>query len=270
MYDYRMWKGQEAGNMLAISAEWQFKDLFLRFDPGERYDYGQNLDIIGLIVEKITGLEIQDYITKYIVQPLNLKHMGPLFSSDEASTRMSLHVKTPEGQLMALPVVEPTKTPWRYGGGHFLITTLSDYAQLLLTLLNDGTNPGTGNQILKPETVENYLFKDFIPQVGCSPDGMGHFTKSLTASASNPGDVIQHLNLPDKDRGHSCGLMLNNTDISGYRSAGSGGWAGLSNLYYWIDKKAGKAGIIGTNIIPFLDQDVLGLYEKVEKLAYAS
>lgn len=270
MYDYRMSKGQKAGDMLSVSEEWQFKDLFLRFDPGTRYDYGQNLDIIGLIVDEITGLSLQDYIAKYIVQPLKLKHMGPLFSSAEAGNRMSLHVKTPDGQLIALPVVEPTKTPWKYGGGHFLITTLNDYAQVLLTLLNDGTHPGTGNQILKPETVEKYLFTDLIPQVGCSPDGIGHFTKSLTESASNAGDVIQHLHLPDKDRGWSAGFLLNNTYVPGYRSAGSGSWAGLSNLYYWVDRTAGKAGIVGTNIIPFLDQDVLELFEKVEKFAYAS
>ena len=63
--------------------------------------------------------------------------------------------------------------------------------------------------------------------------------------------------------------MMNLENVPGGRSAGSGAWAGLGNLYYWIDPKRGIAGIIGTSVLPFLDEDSLELFEKVERFAYA-
>lgn len=273
MFDYRASKNQPQGQMLGISAEWQFKDMLLEFDPGTRYEYGINLDMIGLIVEKITGLEIQDYVAKNIAQPLQLKHMSPLFSSSDdenSNERMVCHIKTPDGALAAVHAITPTKTPWRYGGGHFVITSLNDYSQILTMLLNDGTHPTTGAQILKPETVDKYLFQDMLPQISLGPQPLGRIEESLVPALSLSGDVIQHLDLPDEERGWSCGLLVTKRDAPGYRSAGSGAWAGLSNLYYWIDRKGGRAGIIGSSLIPFADPDVLGAFEKVEKFAYAN
>ena len=63
--------------------------------------------------------------------------------------------------------------------------------------------------------------------------------------------------------------MLNLEDAPGARKAGSGSWAGLGNVYYWIDRKSGIVGTVGTSVLPFLDHDRLDLAEKVENFAYA-
>jgi len=62
-------------------------------------------------------------------------------------------------------------------------------------------------------------------------------------------------------------LMLNEGSLKG-RSAGSGSWAGLGNLYFWIDPKEGKLGLIMTGILPFMDREVLQLFDELERAVY--
>ena len=190
-----------------------------------------------------------------------MSNTGPHFSSDDW---LRCHLKTGEGVLTAVEAIVPAPEPYRFGGGHYIVSTLNDYSQVLLAMLNEGRHPGTGNSILKPETVRDYVFQDFIPHVGCPPDGIGKIDVSLVPGLSNAGEFLQ-----GEEKGWSCGLMLNLKDVSGKRKANSGAWAGLGNLYYWIDPTAGKAGIYGTDILPFYDDDCVGIFEKLEKLAYS-
>jgi len=216
------------------------------------------------VVEEVSGLKLEEYMAKHIFEPLGMKNSGPVL---EGNDWLRAHAKDEEGKLMAIEAMQPTKTPWKYGGGHFLVSTVEDFSQMLLALLNEGTHPGTGKSILKPETVRDYLFKDFIPEIGCSNEGIGMFSKSLAPGISNDGDV--GATFPGVPRGWSCGMMINKEDAPGARKAGSGAWAGLGNLYYWVDPTAGVAGFVATGIFPFLDADVLGLFAKIERFAYA-
>lgn len=267
MFDYRASKGQQAGTYaLEENNEWQFHDVFLVFDPGQKHHYGINMDHLGFIVEAVSGMRLEEYMEQNIFKPLGMNTCGPQFKSEDF---LRVHMKDENSKLTAIDAFRPPKTPWRFGGGHFLIGSLKDYTQLMLTLLNGGTHPDTGKQILKPETVKDYVFKDFIPHIGASPDGIGRCTQGLSPGSSNPGDVGYSFRDSSSPRGWSCGLMMNLEDVPGGRSAGSGSWAGLGNLYYWIDPKRGIAGIIGTSVLPFLDQESLELFEKVERFAYA-
>lgn len=265
MLAYRLSKGQAPGTAINPSEEWQYLDIFLDSEPGTHYRYGQNFDILGFVVESVSGLPIEEYIAKHIAEPLGMKNTGPLFTSE---TRMNLHARTPDG-LVAVPAAGPSETCWKRGGGHFLISSLSDYSQVLLTLLNDGTHPPTGHKLLKPETVNDYLFTDWLPHLGIGSNGCGKFGNSLAPGFVIEGDIFNHLSLSDQDRGVSCGLSINKSSKPGYRSEGSGAWAGLGNVFYWIDRENGKAGLIGTSLVPFLDSNVMDLFENFERLSYS-
>jgi methyl acetate hydrolase len=267
MFDYRASKGQPAGTYaLEENNEWQFHDVFLAFDPGQKHHYGVNMDYLGFIVEAVSGLRLEEYMEQNIFKPLDMHACGPQFKGEDF---LRVHTKDEYGNLTTIDAFQPPKNPWRFGGGHFLIGSLKDYTQLMLALLNGGTHPETGKQILKPDTVKDYVFKDFIPRVGASPDGIGRCTKGIPPGSSNAGDVGYSFRDSPSPRGWSCGLMMNLEQVPGGRSAGSGSWAGLGNLYYWIDPQRGIAGIIGTSVLPFLDQESLELFEKVERFAYA-
>jgi len=248
------------GAYLNIGAPWQFNEQWLNFDPGHQYNYGINIDKLGFIVEKVSGLSLPEYIKQNITDPLGMKSTGPKLNENNY---LKVHVKDGEGKLTAIDAIKPAADPEIYGGGHYLVSTLNDYSKLLLTLLNDGTNPQTGGTILKPESVQNYVFKDMIPAVGCSSDGIGMIPVSVTPGTSNSGEFLAGV-----PKGWSCGLMLNMADSPGGRKANSGAWAGLGNLFYWIDRSHGIAGMFGTSVLPFYDADAVELFEKVEKFAY--
>lgn len=267
MFDYRSSKSQQAGTYaLEVENEFQFHDVFLTFDPGQKHHYGINMDHLGFIVENVSGMRLEEYMEQNVFKPLGMSTCGPQFKGEDF---LRVHTKDENAKLTTIDAFRPPKNPWRFGGGHFLIGSLNDYTRLMLALLNGGTHPGTGKQILKPDTVKDYVFKDFIPYVGASPDGIGKCTKSISPGVSNAGDVGYSFRDTPSARGWSCGLMMNLEDVVDGRSAGSGSWAGLGNLYYWIDPKKGVAGIIGTSVLPFLDHDSLELFEKVERFAYA-
>ena len=60
----------------------------------------------------------------------------------------------------------------------------------------------------------------------------------------------------------------NHEDLPYGRKAGSGSWAGLGNLFYWIDQTTGIAGMVLTSILPFLNPTFMRLYDEVERVAY--
>jgi methyl acetate hydrolase len=65
-------------------------------------------------------------------------------------------------------------------------------------------------------------------------------------------------------------FMLNTEPITGGRSANSLAWAGLANTYCWMDPAKKVAGLILTQILPFFDSKVIDVFERFEKLVYAS
>ena len=138
----------------------------LIFEPGARWEYGTNLDWLGFIIEKVSGLPLAEYIDKNIVQPLGLKNMGIGLSADQEKEFLTVHAKDSAGNLTATPL-KMAENPEVVTGGHYLYSSTNDYAQFLLTLLNNGTHPKSNVTILRPETVKEYVFKDMLPQVGC-------------------------------------------------------------------------------------------------------
>ena len=228
-------------------------------EPGEKHTYGVNIDWIGLIVEKISGQKLQDYVKEHITDPLRMRHTGPQMYDE--SKYILTHHRGGDGSLTANKDLRHPKEQDIFGGGHYLYSTLDDYSIFLLTLLNEGRHPATNVQILKPETVREYLFRDIIPP-NADKTWIGRIETTIPG-ASNSGEL-----LPKIKKGWSAGLMVNLEDLPTGRRAGSGAWAGLGNLYYWVDPSAGKLGLIMSAILPFLDPEVLRLFEELERFVY--
>ncbi|KAL6243575.1 hypothetical protein RBB50_009568 [Rhinocladiella similis] len=230
-------------------------------EPGSKYVYGVNTDWVGFVVEAISGLKLPDYMDQNILKPLGMNNTCAV--PDPSKPSLIIHIPV-NGKLVAVPAAGPTDKPGVFGGGAFLFSTLEDYANLLATLLNKGTGPHTGKTILRPETVEQYLFTDQLPpEVDRSQ--LGEISASIPL-ASAEGAFFP--SLPTGSRGWSCGLLLNHEDLPYGRKKGSGAWAGLGNLYYWIDPTSGVAGIVGTGMHPFMHPPVLKLFDQLERVAY--
>jgi hypothetical protein len=117
----------------------------------------------------------------------------------------------------------------------------------MAALLNNGTSPTTGKQILKPQSVTSML-ENATPNL---PNlGRQHFPGMDFLSNSCDDLYPQEGNPP---QGWSIAGMLNlHRDTSTGRHKNSVWWAGIGNLYWWLDFEAGVGGILATQLLPFL------------------
>lgn len=134
---------------------------------------------------------------------------------------------------------------------------------MLATLLNDGTSPITGAQLLKKATVDE-MFRNQIPELGDFgrqgiPAAKPELTNAIPEIYPVPGDGPQGWGLTFMITGGATG-----------RSSSTAFWAGLPNLWWWCDREKGIAGIVCTQILPFADMSVLGLWVKIESQVYAA
>lgn len=253
---WRIWSKRQPATYIA-TGEYADVENPLIFDPGERFNYGCNTDWLGFVIEAISGLKLDQYVDQNILKPLGLKNTG----AHHNAAKLDVHFRGKDGTLTVDPSLDLAKCPEFYGGGHYLSSTLGDFSQFLLTLLNNGQHPTSRTRILSDSTVKDYLFTDRIHKI-CSNTGIGD-VKSYIQQVSVNGEL-----LPGLKKGWSCGLMLNPEGSLKGRSAGSGFWAGLGNLYYWIDPKEGKLGLVMSQVLPFMDPPVLYLFDELERAVY--
>jgi len=235
-------------------------DTPFKCDPGTEYNYGVNTDWLGFVIEAVSGMRLEEYVEKNITQPLGMKNTVGYLSED--AVRLFVHHRGADGSLTANPAFAAPKDVEVRGGGSYLYSTLNDLSTFLLTILNDGEHPQSNVRILSASTVKDCLFTDQIHKI-CSSAGIGVIS-SLNPILSNEGEL-----LPGLKKGWSCGLMLNPEEASPKgRSKGSGSWAGLGNLYYWLDPEQGKLGLTMSSILPFMDHELCHLHDELERAVY--
>jgi CubicO group peptidase (beta-lactamase class C family) len=146
-------------------------------------------------------------------------------------------------------------TPEFFAGGGGLYSTGGDYLRFLRILLHGGSLDGA--RILAPQTVS--LMNQ--NQIGDLSAGI---LKTCAPELSNDVDFF-----PGAELRWGLGYMLNLEPGPDGRSAGTVSWAGLGNLYYWLDPARRVAGVILTQILPFADPATVQLYGRFERGIYA-
>ena len=223
----------------------------LLFDPGDDWAYGVSTDWLGLVIEAVTGSDLQSHLEEHVFQPLGMKHTAFLPGLPEGAAK--LHMRNPEGGFV--------QSSLHLGGGEFysggsgLTSTASDYARFLQMMLRGGELGGI--RILQAET---------IAEMGRNQIGLiraGLMTTAMPEFAA-PFDTF-----PDQHTGWGLGFLINPDPVKDGRSARSLCWAGIFNSYYWIDPVAGVAGVFITQIAPFGDSGALAAYGDLERLAYS-
>jgi CubicO group peptidase (beta-lactamase class C family) len=227
--------------------------LPLVFDPGDRWEYGVNIDWLGRIVEAVSGQAIDAYFRDRIFVPLGMTDSGFVASAEQRSRQASVHQRQADGGLMPQPLETPF-VPEFYAGGGGLYSTGRDYLAFLRMLLNGGS--GNGARILRPETIAQ-MDENHIGEI---PAGV---LKTQMPERSNDVDLF-----PGARIRWSLGHMLNLQPGPNGRSAGTVSWGGLFNTYYWIDRSKRVTGVIMTQILPFADPRALQLYGQFERGVY--
>lgn len=199
-------------NILKLAA------LPLTHQPGERFTYGLNTDVLGYLIEVISGMSLDSYFSKNIFMPLGMKDTYFYLPKEKRSRLAMLHQEDETKHVMNTPeVITVNGTFYRdwpnldggsfYSGGGGLVSTTLDYAIFMQMLLNEGEY--NGKHLLSKNTIRLMTMNQI-------------------------GDI-------NMGRGVKFGLgfqVITNDDPSRATvSPGTFSWGGMFASSYWIDPK---------------------------------
>jgi CubicO group peptidase (beta-lactamase class C family) len=228
----------------------------LVFEPGARWEYGTNIDWAGRLVEAISGLTLEDYFQRHILQPLGMQDTSFILPRQKFDRLVGSWQRQADGSLKAEPRTFPA-APKAFNGGGGLYSTAGDYVRFMQMFLRRGKSP-EGRAILRPESIDRMMTN----QVGSIDAG-----KLKTTRPERSADVDFH---PGHTDGFTFGFLINREAYAGGRSAGSLAWAGLLNTFFWIDPKAGICATLLMQFLPFCDPQAIGLLRDFENAVYAT
>jgi methyl acetate hydrolase len=189
-----------------------------------------------------------------IFGPLGMTSTAFVLTPPMRSRLARVHQREADGSLTPMPDFELPQEPEVHMGGHGLYGTVGDYCRFIRMWLNDGA--GEHGRVLKAETVRmaerNHLGERKIKGL-----------PGVIAALSNYAEFF-----PGMPKSWALTFMINDEEAPTGRPAGSLAWAGLANLYFWIDRRNGIGGFWATQLFPFADPTSVGGYLEFERAVY--
>jgi methyl acetate hydrolase len=230
------------------------RELPLAFDPGDKWEYGINIDWIGKVVERVGGQRLGDYFAEHLFGPIGMKDTGFKLSPERRARLVGMHSRGADGGLAPMAFEMPQEPEFEMGGGG-LYGTAADYLAFARIFLTEGR--ADGRQVLRPETVRLM-----------SENAMGELNVQPLPAAPPYSNVAEFF--PGMVKKWGLGFMISTEAVPGGRRANSLAWAGLGNTYFWIDPAQGIAGVILMQLLPFADPKALALLDAFEKAVYTT
>ena len=199
--------------------------LPLAFEPGQQWMYGFSIDVLGAVIEVLSGQTLGDYLKEHIFDPLGMRDTGfyvPREKLDRVATIYHIHDSMKPADRKV-----PTEKPLFEGGGGGLYSTVRDYSRFAQMLLHGGSLDGV--RILGRKTI------DLI-----STD---HLTPAQQATHNW-----------DTQRGYGYGLgvrVMTNPEIADINgSVGEWGWDGAFGNWFCVDPKENLTCVYLTTNLP--------------------
>jgi methyl acetate hydrolase len=225
----------------------------LLFDPGERWEYGINLDWVGKIVEAASGQRLGDYLQQNLFGPLGMHSTAFQLESSLRAKMASMHARGSGGTLQVVPFELPGE-PQFHSGGAGLYGSAPDYLPFTQMLLNGGRLNGT--RVLRSETVQ-MMARNHISELNCGE------LRSIAPKLAHTANFFP--GIPQK---WGLSFLINTELTTEGRSPGSLAWAGLANTFFWIDPTKHVTGVFMTQVLPFFEPKVIALFRAYESAVY--
>ncbi len=212
--------------------------------PGERFVYGYNTDILGALVEEVSGQSLEAFLHSRIFEPLDMRDTHFYLPPEKQDRLATVYNRRIPGALVRARDGEGMDTQGQYvdgprmsfSGGAGLLSTARDYARFLQTMLNGGTLGDA--RILSPASValmtSNHVGDLFAPGMGF---GLGFSVRLDLGEAGEPG------------------------------SLGDYGWGGAYHTAYWVDPVERLVVVYFTQVIPAAGLDD---HQKLRALVYGA
>lgn len=223
--------------------------LPLLFAPGEKWNYSYSTDVLGRVIEIVSGTTLDRYLDSALFRPLGMTMTGFRATPAMLTHVIPIYARGPDGKLQAQsPLLTPDyTTPGELlSGGGGLLSTPGDYLRFAQMLLNGGELDG--RRVLKRETValmlENHLPASLLP---------------LTIDPSWP---------PGRSGFGYGGAVRIDNDTAVAGSQGMFRWAGYGTTFFWIDPKNDLIAMVWTQYMPVMEH--WSLDREFQRLVYAA
>jgi CubicO group peptidase (beta-lactamase class C family) len=232
-------------------AEWtrRLATVPLEAEPGTVFSYGLSHDVVGRLIEVVSGQRLPAFVSQRMLEPLGLHDTGFALDAARLDRLTSFYVAQPEGFVRVetgrqSPFREAPQAPsggggWDQPGNGGLVTTIDDFARFLQMLLNDGELDGV--RVLSAASVAAMRANQLA--------GIG------TGDSFWPGVGFGF--------GHA--VLYDASRFDGPGMNGKFWWAGSTNAYFWADPALQFIGVFLTHLLPFGHADVMS---RVEQWAY--
>ena len=213
--------------------------LPLKHQPGEKFTYGLNSDLLGCIVEVLSGLSLEAYCQKNIFDPLGMKDTYFNLPLAKAERMPTVYTENDADKIIEwsptfrdinpnYPVIPKTY----FSGGAGLSSTAYDYAIFLQMILNGGKY--NGKQIIAPRTAEIMT----SPQLDFKYNGQDDFSLGFSITSEKSANL-------------------------NFRNKSSFSWGGYYGTSYWADPKDKMVVLIMTQHTPNSHGELGGIIERI-------
>jgi len=215
--------------------------LPLRFEPGTRYHYSVATDVLGALVERLSGQTLEQFFHERIFEPLGMRDTYfnvPAEKTDRLARNHLCDAKSQQVVPMPDGLIPPPSGVTLFSGGGGLISTAKDYWRFCEMLRRGGHLEGV--RILGPKTVQAMTMARLTPEV--RDNGATEYPAS-------------HL-YPGQSYGLGFGVITDPAQSQVISSQGEYSWGGIANTKFWIDPEEDLVVILMTQVIgaPYSDR----------------
>lgn len=206
--------------------------LPLAYEPSTDWLYSISIDVLGRVVEVVSGETLDEFFRERIFQPLDMPDTGFYVPQEKIARFAANYNSDGKGKLTLGDAPEQSRyltKPTFYSGGGGLVSTARDYMRFLLMIAGEGEFQGT--RLLKPETVKLMTTNQVPKEVGWIKFG---------------DQVRQGVGF---GFGYSVRVEMSDWDKQG--RVGEYGWGGAASTHYWVSPKDDLAVITLEQIMPY-------------------
>ena len=209
----------------------------LAAQPGTQWHYSVSLDVLGRLVEVVSGHPFDRFLKERIFDPLGMTDTGFFVPRGNLDRLAASYGPDGDGGMKLLDApgessyLDPEKIPY---GGHGLVSTAADYLRFAQMLANSGELDGV--RILGRKTVDLMMSNHLAPELGPAP--LGEAADWYQSDPRGLGFGLSGAVVTDVGRG----------GLSG--TAGSFFWGGNATTYFWVDREERLVGLLLTQLSP--------------------
>ena len=220
-------------------------ELPLAFQPGTRWEYSIAIDVLGRIVEIVSGQSLAEFFRSQIFEPLEMKETAftvPADAGDRfaslytplAGDAMDLNAQKPDGDTLRLQDsagTSPYEKTTLYSGGGGLVGTIDDYVKFTEMLRRGGACDG--GRLLGPRTVD-FMMRNHLPGDIASMGPKSFAEQPMEGTGFGLGGSV----------------VLNPGRVRVPGSVGDFSWGGMASTVFWVDRQLDLSVVFFTQLSP--------------------